>query len=84
VGAVTYLEAAIKVLKSSRRPLSTNEIVERAIARGLTQPTGKTPAATMSAVLYRHLGEGSQLRQIAEPGPRRAVRGTVRWTLSNN
>jgi HB1, ASXL, restriction endonuclease HTH domain len=78
---MTYLEAAVAVLKASRKPMTTEEITEAAIRKGLIHPRGKTPAATMSAALYRHLQEpdGVALRRDFQPGAARAARGSVRW-----
>lgn len=50
-----YHEAAIEVLKAAKRPLTVQEVTDRAIERGLIAPSGKTPAATMAAVLYVRL-----------------------------
>jgi hypothetical protein len=78
---MTYLEAAIQILKASRRPLTTRELTERAIARQLIAPRGKTPEATMSATLYVGLRTNNELVKIADRGPSRAKHGSVRWTL---
>jgi len=80
---MTYLEAAITVLRASPCPLTTKEIMERITRDGLVPHTGRTPIATLSAVLYRNLGKDPRLRREAEQGRRRAVRGTVRWTLAS-
>ena len=50
---MTFREAAIRVLHAARRPLTTDEIVARAVEHGLLTSAGKTPEASMSAVLYR-------------------------------
>jgi hypothetical protein len=78
---MTFYEAALQILKSSRRPLTTKEITERALKRGLIVSRGKTPAATMAAVLYRRLGTDPQLVKHEDRGPVRAKRLSVRWTL---
>ena len=78
---MTYFEAAVQILESSRNPLTTREITERALELGLIVPQGKTPLATMSAVLYRRLGADAQLVKAGARGPTRARWGTVRWTL---
>lgn len=78
---MTYYEAAIQVLRSIKRPLSTQEITDQAITKGLITPTGKTPDATMGAVLYRRIGENSELVKVEDAGNGRAKRGSVRWTL---
>jgi hypothetical protein len=80
---MTYAEAAIAVLKLRRHPLTTREITEVALQRGLIRPTGKTPEATMAAVLYQIVRDASdpQVVKVFSPGPTRAARGSVRWTL---
>jgi HB1, ASXL, restriction endonuclease HTH domain len=79
---MTYLEAAITVLRASRHPLTTKEIMERMARGGLVPLTGQTPMVTLSAALYRNLGKDPRLRWKGVPGPLRAARGTVRWTLA--
>lgn len=78
----TYYEAAIQVLRSAQHPLTVREITARAIESGLITPAGKTPDATMSAVLYVHIHKDDTLTKIGEPGNGRAKRGSVRWTLT--
>jgi hypothetical protein len=80
---MTYLEAALAVLRVARRPLTTREIVARAVAQGMLQPVGKTPEATMSAQLYRYVGNDPEalIERHASPGQDRAQRGSVRWSL---
>jgi HB1, ASXL, restriction endonuclease HTH domain len=78
---MTYFEAAMQILKSSQTPLTTQEITDRALKRGLIAPRGKTPTATMASVLYVQLATNAQLVKIEERGSLRAKRGTVRWTL---
>lgn len=77
----TFLAAAIEVLRASGRPMTTREITDEALSQGLVQTRGKTPAATMSAALYAAARQGRVIRRMSEPGPNRAVRGSVRWTL---
>ena len=78
---MTYYEAALQVLRSARRPLSTQEVTDQAIARGLITPTGKTPLATMAAELYMRVRSDPELVKIEDPGPSRAKPGSVRWTV---
>jgi hypothetical protein len=75
---MTYFEAALQILKSSPEPLSTREITERALEQGLIVPQGKTPIATMAAVLYGRLGADAQLVKTEDRG---SGRTRVRWTL---
>jgi hypothetical protein len=78
---MTYLEAALEILRSSRRPLTIPEITERAISSKMVVPRGKTPQATMGAALYRALGTDNRLVKMGDPGSMRAKPGSVRWTV---
>jgi hypothetical protein len=78
---MTYFEAALQILETSPEPLTTREILELIQSRDLVTATGKTPIATLSAALYRHLGKHPELQRLSERGRERAVRGTVYWTV---
>lgn len=78
---MTYFEAALLVLQTSPEPLTTREILEQIQAKDLVTATGKTPLATLSAALYRHLGKHPELQRLSKRGFERAVRGTVYWTV---
>jgi hypothetical protein len=78
---MTYYEAALSILRSARRPLSTQEITDLALQRELILSAGKTPNASMSAALYTRVGDNSEIVKIGDPGSGRAKRGSVRWTL---
>jgi hypothetical protein len=78
---MTYYQAAVQVLRSARRPLTTREVADRALTRGLITPVGKRPHATMAAVLYRRAQTDSELLRIEDLASGRAKRGSVRWTL---
>ena len=79
---MTFLEAALAVLKRDKQPLTTAEITERAIEKGMLSTKGKTPEASMSAALYKEAGtKKPRVSKIAQPGPTRAARGSVRWAL---
>jgi restriction system protein len=49
--ALGFAEAAIVVLERADRPLHVSEITRDALAAGLLQSQGKTPEATMGAIL---------------------------------
>ncbi|MBX7237482.1 MAG: restriction endonuclease [Caldilineales bacterium] len=49
---MTYLDAAYTILQTAGQPLHYEEITQRALAQGLIQPSGLTPAATMGSRLY--------------------------------
>lgn len=57
---MTNFEAAIQVLKEAGGPLHYREITERALERGLIEPHGKTPEATMAAALYGHVKQAAE------------------------
>jgi hypothetical protein len=78
---MTLYEAALQVLRSVKRPLTAQQITNYAMERGLIAPVGKTPYASMSAMLYVRARTDPELVKIADPGNHRARRGTVRWTL---
>lgn len=75
---MTFLQAAVDVLRTAGRPLTADEITEIALRKGLLQTQGKTPEATMSASLYA-APAGTPIGRQYEPGRVRAVRDSVRW-----
>jgi hypothetical protein len=77
---MTFWEAAERVLRKSRQPLTTEEILRRAMAGGL-ETAGKTPSATLAAVLYRRAKLDSDLERVFETGPKRARRQSVKWRM---
>jgi hypothetical protein len=76
---MTFLKAAEEVLRKSKRPLTGTEITELAMREGLITTRGKTPEATMLSALYTARAK-ARVKRISQQGPRRAVRGSVRWT----
>jgi hypothetical protein len=78
---MTYYEAAMEVLRLTGHPLTTREITDLALERGLITPHGKTPHDTMNARLYEQDRKDSELVKLEAPGNGRAKRGSVRWTL---
>jgi hypothetical protein len=79
----TYLAAAQEVLRAAQRPLTTDEITDEALRRGLLVTTGKTPRRTMDARLYALVknNPASPIERVFTPGAGRAQRGSVRWRL---
>lgn len=59
--------------------MTAKEITEIALARGLIDSHGKTPAVTMKARLYG-LPPGAPIEREYIAGDRRAKRGSVRWS----
>ncbi len=58
---MTYLEAAKVILGESGVPLHYRAITKRALERGLIQPSGQTPDATMGAQLYAAVKKAEEL-----------------------
>src|SRR5215207_9353489 len=48
---MSYADAAYAVLESARRPLHYRDLSRLAIERKLIEPQGKTPEATMNAII---------------------------------
>ncbi|WP_421044986.1 winged helix-turn-helix domain-containing protein [Paraburkholderia sp. A1RI-2L] len=65
-----FLPAAEAVLKRAGKPLSCREIIERAIAAGLLESSGKTPTKTLYALFERHISaEGNHCKfKKTQPG----------------
>ena len=55
---MTLKDAIEKVLREARRPLSTDEICNRVLAKGLWHTNGKTPSATVGAQIYTSIKDG--------------------------
>jgi hypothetical protein len=79
----SFLEAAEVVLADFHEPQTAEIITDEALRRGLIHPRGKTPVATMTASLYVEARDNpaSRILRLGEPGPTRARRNSVRWTL---
>lgn len=61
-------EAAIQVLREASGPLRAEDIAERMLSKGLWETTGKTPAATVAAILYtdiKNKGQSSPFSLVA-------------------
>ena len=78
---MSYVDAAVAILKAARRPLTVQEITEQALSKGFIKPGGKTPRASMSAALYLHVRDvrETHIRRVFRAGPTRAARDSVRW-----
>ena len=75
---MTYREAVLHVLRSARHPLTTREITDQALEKGLINPRGKTPHQTMQARLYTWVRTDPELVKLESPGRGgRAKRGSV-------
>ena len=80
----TFLDAAAAILERAREPLTAKAITQVAIRMALIgESNRKTPERTMSAALYVDVlnNPASRFKKIAQKGPQRAVRNSVKWTL---
>ncbi len=49
---LSYTDAAYEILKHTNEALSSVELVDIALTKGILETKGKTPEATMGASLY--------------------------------
>lgn len=54
---VSMIEAAEIVLKQSKTPLHSNEIISIAMSKGPIRPVGKTPDRSLQAAIWRDIHE---------------------------
>ena len=62
------LDAAAQVLAEAGQPLSTKEMVERMLAKGLWKTKGKTPAATIYAAIIREIATKGAVARFEKVG----------------
>jgi len=74
---MNFKEAAYHVLKKQKRPLSAKRITQIALTEGLLRSVGKTPHATMGAVIY------TDMKRRGDKGPfakvKRGLFGLREW-----
>jgi hypothetical protein len=61
------LDAAAKVLKEAKEPMSAKQIVEAALAKGLWQSSGATPWATIYSAMIREIaakGDDARFKKV--------------------
>ena len=63
-GQMSGLDAALRILAESEKPLNAGAITKAAIEQGLWAPEGQTPASTMSALLQAEIKKGEKARCI--------------------
>lgn len=96
-GGGVFKQAAVEVLRSERRLMSTGEIAKLALTRGLVRCTGKTPEATMASALYTDIKRREDrslfvrpreglfgLREWVEDGVIRAPSGGMQYALTQH
>jgi len=65
---LTLLEAAYRVLREAKRPLSCQEIVNRAARKKLHRSSGATPQNSLNAVLARDIKANGEKSRFAKVG----------------
>ena len=69
---LSALAAAARVLAETKKPMSCPELIAAMAAHGYwTSPTGKTPAATLSAALQREIVVKKDQARFQKTGPGR-------------
>jgi hypothetical protein len=69
---LSALTAAARVLAETKQPMSCPELIAAMAAHGYwTSPTGKTPAATLSAALQREIVVKKDQARFQKTGPGR-------------
>lgn len=66
-GAMSFAAAAEKVLREGKEPMHVKDITETVLKRKLSTTSGKTPVATMAAVLMRATRDKGKFVKVA-PG----------------
>jgi colicin import membrane protein len=61
-GQMSGLDAALRILADSEKPLNAGAITKAAMEQGLWAPEGQTPASTMSALLQSEVKKGEKAR----------------------
>lgn len=61
---ISAREAAIRVLKAAGGPLDMKDIVERVLKTKGVKLTGKTPAATIAAIVSSHAKKGKTFKKV--------------------
>ena len=70
-GKMSSLDAAVQVLAEAKKPMTTKEMVETMLAKGLWKTGGKTPAATIYSAIIREIATKGKDTRF-----RKADRGT--------
>ena len=63
-GQMSGMDAALKILSESEKPMNVSAIVKSAIEQGLWSPEGLTPASTMSAMLQNEIKKDEKSRVV--------------------
>jgi restriction system protein len=74
---LSYKDAALRVLRQAKQPLSIQDITERAVSMELINPQGLTPDATMGAQLYMDIKRQGAASRFRKEG--RNLFGLAEW-----
>lgn len=84
VGQSSVLDAAAAVLAKAQEPMTCLEMVEAVLKAGTWKTRGKTPAATLSAAIYREIQDkGKEARFAKSERGRFRLRGARRSSGRN-
>ncbi|MEP0907528.1 restriction endonuclease [Leptolyngbya subtilissima ST-M1] len=78
--SLSFADATIAVLTAEGKPLHYKEITQRALTQGLIQTDGKTPEATLNAILAVDIKQKGQTSRFARVKP--GVFGLREWGLT--
>jgi restriction system protein len=76
---MSFAEATLTILQKVGKPLHYREITQRAMGRGLIQTDGKTPEATLNAILAVDIKQKGEVSQFVRVKP--GVFGLRTWGL---
>ena len=63
------LDAAVRILEETGKPMSTREMIEEMAAKGYWKsPAGKTPSATLTSANLREIQKKGNTPASAKPG----------------
>lgn len=65
---LSLVEAAYRVLRESKKPLTSQEIIDQALAKKLHRSNGETPANTISAAISRIIKKDGEKSRFVKVG----------------
>ena len=76
-GQMSGLDAALRILAESEKPMNASAITKLAMENGLWAPEGQTPASTMSALLQNELKKEDKARIVKVSAGHFTIRKTT-------
>jgi hypothetical protein len=82
---MSFKDAAIKVLRCSKEPMTAREITNAALSQGFISTTGKTPEESMAARLHVDVARNpnTPFRKNVLEGQKGEGRVSARWELND-